>query len=752
MSPLAQVNRFELLGPGPPNDADMPKSQRIHGLLSRAAIVAATAFACLGIVACAPVGGEGYVPVYRFADIRSPATEALGFRLLDKAARRMGRARTIGLTGQPTATIGDDTRYVLPGAHSVYWVRDFTVSPPTDGSIRISGLIGGDFDPPGLLLLSSRYRSGNRWTDMPRRRVEELDFAKGRLGFSAVLPAPPAAAELQLLARWVPDRGSSEFESKPLRVPAGAYLDFAVGLLDGVELGRDAIFRIEACERENCRELYSERLGSSKDAQRGWLERRLDLAPLAGARRVFRFSAASSGEGFSLPAWANPTIYAPQSSDAGGYNVILLSVDTLRADHLNSYGYRRNTAPVIDRAFAQQGTVFENYVAAATSTTPAHMTMFTSVQPCVHGVHSGITSLSPAFVTLSETLRAAGFETVAVTEDGWLGIEFGFGRGFNVYVENKSPLISAPTGQVDRTFARAKRWLRDNSDKRFFLFLHTFQVHDPYAPPARYAAQLPADEAFTVGWSAAKDALAYDREIRYVDDEIDSLLEELERLSLSERTIFMLTSDHGEEFGEHGYIGHGAHLHDEVVHVPLMVRGPGIVQGRRVADVVSQRDLMPTILDLVAVPEPSQLRGRSFAQVLTGADPRSAGDSVVYAEAWAPRAKRAPKDFVAFVSPGLMLRYGDLKLHRYIDGQSYRYEFYDLSQDPAEKHNLAVGGHPRLAELIAMLSRYAGECGIGDLGGGTGGSTVGSEGRVGERELLLDPAREEKLRALGYID
>ncbi len=725
----------------------MAKSQRIHGLSSRAAIAAVAASACLGLVACAPVGGGAHVPVYRFADIRAPAAEALGFRLFDKAARRLGSARTLGLTGQPTATISDDTRYVLPGAHSVYWVRDFTVASPTGGTVRVSGAIRGDFDPPGLLLLTSRYRSGNRWTDMPRRSVADLDFEKGRLGFSAVLPAPPAGAELQLLARWVPNRGASEFESKPLRVPAGAYLDFAVGLLEGVELGRGAVFRIEACEQENCRELYSERLDPAQAAAQGWLERRVDLASLGGIRRVFRFSAVASQEGFSLPAWANPTMFAPARSGTGGYNIILLSVDTLRADHLNSYGYRRNTSPVIDREFAQQGTVFDNYVAAATSTTPAHMTMFTSVQPCVHGVHSGLTSLPPAFVTLAETLRAVGFETAAVTEDGWLGIEFGFGRGFNVYVENKSPLISAPTGQVDRTFARAKRWLRDNSDKHFFLFLHTFQVHDPYVPPGRYAAELPADEAFSVGWSAAKDALAYDREIRYVDDEIASLLEELDRLSLSERTVFILTSDHGEEFGEHGYIGHGAHLHDEVVHVPLMVRGPGIARGRRVKDVVSQRDLMPTILDLAAVPELSQLRGRSFAQALTALDPRSAGDSVVYAEAWAPRAKRAPKDFVPFVSPGLMLRYGDLKLHRYIDGQSFRYELYDLSQDPVEKHDLAAGGHARLGELTAMLSRYAAECGLSDSGGEGGGSE-----RVKDRGLLLDPAREEKLRALGYID
>jgi arylsulfatase A-like enzyme len=446
--------------------------------------------------------------------------------------------------------------------------------------------------------------------------------------------------------------------------------------------------------------------------------------------------------------WSNPTLYAPRPRRDDEPNLVLLSVDTLRADHLPTYGYGLDTAPFIDEHFGHGGTVFDHCMAGATTTAPSHMTMFTSLPPSAHGVTDGFKGLSPKIPTLPERIRAAHLDTAAFTEDGWVSVQQGFARGFNVFAENKSADIMKPEGQVDETFAMARRWLERNRDKRFFLFLHTYQVHSPYAPPDRYRG-LFAEEADRApdGESAANVAARadYDREIRFTDDELRRLVGDLERLGIADRTRFVLTSDHGEEFDEHGLLYHGGHLYEETTRVPLMVYGPGIAAGRRIDAPVSHVQLEPTILGLLGLPVPPELAALDLSPVLR--DPgATAPAGPVFSEAWVTFQPGIGRKGRRFHPPSFSIREGDRKLTRQRqDDGSFRFELYDLETDPGESNDLA-GAEPdtvrRLGERIARYERRQEEVRDRFYGAATPDADA----------LTIDGEQEQKLRALGYLE
>jgi arylsulfatase A-like enzyme len=366
------------------------------------------------------------------------------------------------------------------------------------------------------------------------------------------------------------------------------------------------------------------------------------------------------------------------------------------------------------------------------------MTIFTSLPPSVHGATDGFKVLASGILTLPEWIRAQGLDTAAVTEDGWVGAHQGFARGFDVFIENESARITAPEGQVDRTFARARRWLELHRDKRFFLFLHTYQVHAPYAPPARYAGLFvpPEGQAAPLHVRQLAD---YDREIRYTDDELAGLFAALERLGLADRTIVVVTSDHGEEFLEHGLVSHGAHLYEESVGVPLVLRGPGIPAGRRIAAPVGHADLMPTLLELLGLPVPGGLSGRSVRPLLQGGSGELEARPV-FSEGWATFQPGADGGR-AFEPPSLAVRRGERKLARYRSPDGTRYELYDLSADPGERSDLSRSEPGEAGGLRALLEAYERETARADRPAAPATAAP-----------ALDADREEKLRALGYLE
>ena len=339
---------------------------------------------------------------------------------------------------------------------------------------------------------------------------------------------------------------------------------------------------------------------------------------------------------------------------------ILISLDTLRADHLGAYGYRRPTSPFID-TLAARGTLFENAVVQLPGTLPSHMSIFTGLYPAEHGVYPE-KALGPQIRTLPEVLRAEGFLTGGHVEGGYVAGRYGFARGFDEW-SDESPMVEGPGGlakspeAVKRTFRLGLEFLKRARDREaFFLFLHTYSIHDPYDPPEKYRALYwlgpPPDGAFPpngadlAAFNRGERTLApqaveyyralYDAQINYTDDVLRDFFAGIADLGLADSVTVVLTSDHGEEFLEHGKLVHEQVYH-ECLHVPLVVLRPGQRDGRRVGALVQSIDIAPTLFDLAGIPPARRppVSGRSLVPLLQGE--RGPAEREAYAEAFLTR-------------------------------------------------------------------------------------------------------------------
>jgi arylsulfatase A-like enzyme len=661
------------------------------------------------------------------------------------------RVDTLGL---PSASIADEVRFVLraPPDGVILWQQEARVGE--DGVLRIERPLTTPFDRVSKILGTVHLAAADEVVALPRgilkarQRPESSELA-------LALEVPPELAGSRTISVTVSGIGLgatsfSRYETRPVRIPDGARLDFGIGIVEP-EIGHDPVeFEISTCGGDECAKLFSETLDPSNPEQRGWHDRHLSLTGLAGQTRRFAFGARRlrAAAEFSIPVWANPTVYAPSPRGANQVSVILLSIDTLRADHLTSYGYRHDTAPFIEERFGKGGTLFEECTASTPVTAPSHMTLFTSFQPSAHGVTDGLKVLSKAVRTLPELIRAQRIDTAAFTENGWVSTHQGFARGFNSFSENKSPDIMVPEGEVGATFAQAKRWLESNRDKRFFLFLHTYQVHAPYAPPERYANLFAEHDGRSIDEHSPvhlRYRADYDREIRYVDDELRSLFGTLETLGLDRKTVFVLTSDHGEEFLEHGLLYHGGNLYEESVRVPLMFAGPGIAAGRRITTPIGHKHLMPTILKLLGIAPPEGREQRSLLELMEGREQETLASEPVFSEAWVTRQPGVGFSSREFDPPSFSVRLGSRKLTRYRQGSGHRYELYDLARDPLERNDLFPSRGSEAQDLVALVERYQEEREQQRR------ALLGEEAEASPAPQL-DAEREEKLKALGYIE
>ena len=329
----------------------------------------------------------------------------------------------------------------------------------------------------------------------------------------------------------------------------------------------------------------------------------------------------------------------PPPRPTRGY--ILISLDTLGAKHLGAYGGERPTSPFFD-SLAARGALFENAWVQYPSTLVSHMSIFTGLYPQQHGVFPPSFRLSPEIATLPERFSEAGFRTVGHTEGGFVGRGYGFDRGFDEFTDPRF----RDTTDIERTFEKGLEFLRSlEPGKRFFLFLHTYSVHDPYLPPEPYRsmfwsgepppgpAKLPIRQ-LNAGLASVDqrqldyfEAL-YDGGVRYADGVLESFFAELAELGLEEQTTIVITSDHGEEFREHGRVGH-TQVYPETLHVPLLVLHPDLEAGRRVGELVQSIDIAPTLLELAGAPPLEDAAGRSLVPLLLG---ESRGDSRAWAE------------------------------------------------------------------------------------------------------------------------
>jgi tetratricopeptide (TPR) repeat protein len=386
--------------------------------------------------------------------------------------------------------------------------------------------------------------------------------------------------------------------------------------------------------------------------------------------------------------------------------VVLISIDTLRADHLPAYGYHHVRTPAID-ALAAGGILFENAYAHSPQTLPSHVSILSGRLPFEHGVRDNIGfAVRPDERLLPALLRPAGYTSGGFVSAYVLREETGIGRPFDHYdatLPPASPEIAIGELQRDggSTLAATERWLDALQSPQFFLFFHIYEPHSPYSPPARFATYAP-----------------YDGEIAAADDIVGRLIASLQRRGLYDTALVLLLSDHGEGLGDHGEREHGLFVYRETIRVPLMIKLPhGESASRRVAAPVQHIDLVPTILDLLTLPREAGLRGRSLRPLFGGGAIQEQG---LYAEALYSRYHFGWSELVA------------MRDARYTFIRAPREELYDLERDPGERENLAAA---RASTRLAM--RQA----LDQL---TAGVQVATPGDV-------TPEARERLSALGYV-
>ncbi|MFP6638702.1 MAG: sulfatase [Myxococcota bacterium] len=426
-------------------------------------------------------------------------------------------------------------------------------------------------------------------------------------------------------------------------------------------------------------------------------------------------------------------------------NILLISLDTTRADHLSVYGYERETSPSL-RALAEEGILFETAYAPSATTGPSHASLFTSVSPVSHGVIKYGRSLDPAWTTLAQALSRAGYDTAAVVSSYVLGSRFGYDRGFDAFDEDFSQ-ASVPSGvtlwegeeiagkfygRADDTTRRALDWLADRPDpeRPFLLFVHYFDPHDPYTVPEGYRPPfLPGPRE---ALKRNRVIFMYDAVLAYMDQEVGRLLAALGPLGLRDNTLVVVTGDHGEGLDQRGHWYHGVHVYEEGVRVPLIVSWPGrSAAGLRVASPVSLVDLAPSLLALSDTPAEAGFRGRNLADALAGGEPPDPESPI-----WLYRRHYAPGDEVEGLSPAgeqWALRRGGWKL---IVGESEGVlELYDLVSDPQEKTNLASERKDVVARLRTELESW-----------------IEEQPRADAPAAPLDPEARRRLEALGYVE
>jgi arylsulfatase A-like enzyme len=443
--------------------------------------------------------------------------------------------------------------------------------------------------------------------------------------------AEPARRTLGSVSHYVlGDPGAVRIATPQVRVPPGAEVRLALAV-ETEPASSPVRFAIEARTVTRAAALLSRTL---RPAPSDWTDIRisLDEARLRVGPEFGLVFKTRTERGTRL-LWADPRIVGPPDTGPARPNVVLVSIDTLRADRIGCYG--GPPTPTLDR-LAAEGAVFEIALGAAPVTRPSHATMLTGVYPCVHrmGVAPG-DELPAGLPTLATLLRRAGYTTAAITEGGYL--DGAFARGFGLFRTDAAGTLERPGGRVEDVVADTRAWLAQHPDEQFFLFVHTYQPHFPYTPPARYRAdpspRMVRSPAVPAAMYATYDPDLYDAEVRYTDDSLAPLFAALEDLGLARETVVIVTSDHGEAFGEHGRFLHGDQLYEEDLRVPLIWWAPGrIPPGRRLPAVASLADVVPTVLDLTRLHAPGWLHGRDLARALVGDAPAVSGENMAYAE------------------------------------------------------------------------------------------------------------------------
>jgi arylsulfatase A-like enzyme len=496
----------------------------------------------------------------------------------------------------------------------------------------------------------------------------------------------------RVLALPIPDRLAF-----PVEIPSGSVLEVGFAIqarmfsVDFLPKAGPTVFRVAFVDDTGTEHVLLRRTVAPRDSiyHRRWFDERVDLSSLAGRRGALSFSVerkddpAAPGEVTALLSGARVV----PGTAPGEANLLFVTIDCLRADHVGAWGYDRPTTPRID-ALAAEGIRFEQAFTSAPMTLPSLPQIFTSsVFP------------RPGAANFASAISRAGIPSAAVVNNVWLVLWLS---------RNAVPfdLIASGDLMAEAITDRALEWLRLHGDRRFALYLHYLDAHTPYHGPRRYARMFadpdyrgPVGDGFedVDGANAGRFDEAdqrrvislYDGQVRLVDDQLGRILDELESRGLLDDTIVVVSADHGEEFWDHGRFFHGQSLHDELLHVPLVVRLPG----RRSAGTVVERpvrsiDIAPSLLDWMGVPVPPSFEGTPLASVLARPDD-------------------PPADLVATATMGQFptrygIRTGEAKLVDTVDDG--RRVLWDLRSDPREEHDVIAESPGLAADLSARLA------------------------------------------------
>lgn len=532
----------------------------------------------------------------------------------------------------------------------------------------------------------------------------------------------------------------------PLRLKREYILHFEFGVIgEGWTGEREEItFAIlaEDLKSGNTETIYSNALHPGDNPlEKGWRKGRIDLSAYRGKsiKLEFKTSVADTSLRGRAAAWANPVL-AAKDAEPRRPNIILISADTLRADHLGCYGYPRETTPAVDR-LAGQSYRFERVISQAPYTVSSHMSLLTSLYPSFHKVNKiNVDRLDSAILTLAEALYNSGYRTWAVTGGGQVSSSYRFSEGFESYLE-----FTSPEGDVKQKVAETIEFMNENRDSPAFIFFHTYKPHAPFRPLPPYntmfdpeytgtiKGDIPTITAVNSGEIMATKAdlnhltALYDGDIREMDDQLNELFTTVQEKGAGRDAVIIFTSDHGEEFGEHGLYGVHSHtLYHELVSIPLIIHVPGMNRaGVSIPDQVQSIDIYPTILELAGIKPPSSIQGRSFLSLMkTGkrrSEPEPAFSERLPADSPWIRSLRTPEYSYMFKE--------DKK------NGTNSHLFFDLRRDPAEQNNLKIPDG-RLRALFSQILFLLEE---------------GKKPGKAQAEQPLDPETLEILRTLGYI-
>ncbi len=440
------------------------------------------------------------------------------------------------------------------------------------------------------------------------------------------------------------------------------------------------------------------------------------------------------------------------SGQGRSMNVLLVVVDTERADHVSAYGYSRKTTPAAD-SLAEHGALFLDATVQASFSQGSYASMFTGLYPQSHGVRDHPSILGLELDTLAESLKAAGYRTAGFHSHNLLALpEWGYAQGMDTY---------RFTPSATHTVNAALDWISKQSENRWFLFVQFMEPHAPYEPPAPFNTAFGArpdgflagrsrgsGEPYPASWMFDFESQGippqdleylkslYDGEIAYADSELGRLMAGIDRLGLRDRTLVVYTADHGEAFGEHGvYFNHDATLYQEVLRVPLIVSNPRIFPQRiSVEDPAREIDLMPTVLDLVNLPIPRAVEGESLLSLVAGKHE----DRWSFAESRPLEPSRTGLKNYKTTVPGEEGKWrsakGDgFKLIRIPVAIGNEVELYDLGEDPGERHNIWATNRATRTKLGTELDHFRKRARV-----------------IESRKTRMTKEVWEQLKALGY--